>query len=125
MDKRPLILAFLLAGTPLLAQTSPWPAVREFAGATPVDSPSWFKFTDYPGDLVEKDQQGNVIVAFEIGVDGRVKNCTLDTSSGFSRLDAIPCRILEKRARFKPATAADGTPIEVRGRYSVAFWQPK
>lgn len=118
-------LAFLLIATPSLGQpSSPWPAIREFGGAVPLHVGSWVNFTDYPSDALAQQQQGNVVVKFDIDVEGRPRNCTLDISSGYSSLDAIPCRLIEKRARFKPATSADGTPTPTKGRYSVAFWTP-
>ncbi|WP_395000370.1 TonB family protein [Sphingomonas sp.] len=119
-------LALLLIATPLPAQpSSPWPAVREFGGATPLRLGSWAQFTDYPSDALARQEQGNVVVKFDIDAEGRPRNCTLDTSSGYPRLDAIPCRLIEKRARFKPATSADGNPMPTKARYSIAFWTPE
>ena len=115
-----LILAEPSQGRP----SSPWPTVREFGGATPLRADTWVRFTDYPPDALSRMEQGNVIVKFDIDVEGRPRNCTLDTSSGHPRLDAIPCRLIEKRARFKPATDANGTSMPTAGRYSVAFWLP-
>ena len=118
--------AFLSAPTPSLAQpTSPWPAVREFGGATPLRMGSWVSFSDYPSDALGRNEQGNVIVKFDIDVTGRARNCFLDTSSGSPRLDTVPCKLIEARARFKPATSPDGTPTPTKGRYSVAFWTPE
>lgn len=116
----------LLLGTSANAQQSaPWPMVREFGGAIPINQNKWFTAKDYPLSAMQKGDQGNVVVKFDIDVDGRAKNCELDISTGFKSLDSVPCHLIEKRARFKPALGSDHMPVVAKGRYSVAFWIPQ
>lgn len=83
----------------------------------------WIGAVDYPSDALRKGQQGNVIVAFDITVAGRATNCVVESSSGSPSLDRVPCRLLERNARFKPASDGSG-PKATKGRYSVAFRLP-
>jgi len=118
------ILCMSLCASAALAQNeSPWPRVREYGGATPKNENLWIGAFDYPSDALRKGQQGNVIVAFDITADGRVKNCVVEASSGTPSLDRVPCRLIERKARFKPANGESG-PFATKGRYSVAFWLP-
>ena len=66
--------------------------------------------TDYPEASVLAGEQGVVRYRYEVGVEGRVEKCVVTQSSGFRMLDRTTCRLLEKRARFKPATR-DGVPV--------------
>jgi len=108
------------------AQASPFGApVKEFGGATPIGENRWITASDYPESPVRLELQGRVIVAFDIGTDGKITGCNVETSSGSPVLDAVPCRLLQRRARFKPRMASDGSAAETKGRYSVDFWIPE
>jgi TonB family protein len=113
----------LCASAALAQDNSSWPRVREYGGATPKNEDRWLGASDYPSDALRKGQQGNVIVAFDITVDGRAKNCVVEASSGSPSLDGVPCRLIERNARFEPASSESG-PVATKGRYSVAFWLP-
>ncbi len=54
---------------------------------------------------------GSVIVQFTVRPDGRVSNCGPVRGSGNADLDALTCRLVEERMRFKPALDAKGTPV--------------
>jgi protein TonB len=99
--------------------------VREFGGATPVGESRWITASDYPESPVRLQLQGRVIVAFAIGADGKITRCNVEGSSGSPKLDEVPCRLLQRRARFKPKVANDGAAVESKGRYSVDFWIPE
>ena len=43
--------------------------------------------------------------------DGRVTNCRVTHSSGVAELDALTCRLMEQRFRFRPSTDRYGRPI--------------
>ena len=105
-------------------QSAPWPSIVDFGGATPINRDKWLSLDDYPTSVLQRGGQGDVVVRFIIGVDGRVSDCALDTSSGIREQDVIPCKVLAKRARFRPAVSEDGTPRIANGRYSIAFWLP-
>lgn len=108
------------------ALASPFGApIREFGGATPIGERRWITALDYPESPVRMQVQGRVIVAFVISADGKVTQCNVEVTSGSPLLDAVPCRLLQRRAKFKPKTAKDGSPIEAKGRYSADFWIPE
>src|SRR5690242_9478648 len=91
-------------------------------GATPLNVREWFNADDYPDKAVMWHQQGYVTVSFTVGADGRVANCQLARSSGYSLLDEVPCKLLTKRARFRPAKDSNGAPMPTQASTSFAFW---
>jgi TonB family protein len=102
---------------------SPWTLPKDdFGGAVPLNMKHWVTYDDYPDVAAKSGQQGYVTVSFAIGVDGRMTDCNVIRSSGYSILDAIPCKVLPKRARFAPAKDANGIPITTRGSTSMSFW---
>lgn len=66
---------------------------------------------DYPSYLIEKGIEG--VSSFRLTVDtsGRALHCSITGSSGSSDLDDITCKLMQKRARFDPATDREGKPI--------------
>jgi TonB family protein len=101
----------------------PWKVPKEnYGGAVPSNLDRWLNYTDYPDGAARAGEQGYVTVSFTIGVDGRMTNCQVVHSSGFSVLDAVPCKVLPKRARFIPAKDAAGAPVATRGSTSMSFW---
>ena len=54
---------------------------------------------------------GSVVVQFTVQADGRVSNCGAVRSSGKASLDALTCRLVEERMRFKPALDGQGNPV--------------
>ena len=66
---------------------------------------------DYPSEALERGEQGTTRVALTVGPAGRVTGCRISQSSGSRSLDVATCRILVSRARFAPATDADGKHI--------------
>ncbi|HEX8640292.1 MAG TPA: TonB family protein [Allosphingosinicella sp.] len=67
--------------------------------------------TDYPRSALRAGIEGSVSVRFVVGTDGRVGGCRVTRSSGHAELDAITCRLIEARFRYRPARDADGTPV--------------
>ena len=118
-----IVVISVCSSTALAQKESRWPRVRDYGGALPQNENRWMSGLNYPSDALRKGLQGNVIVSFDITVDGRVRNCVVTSSSGIRSLDRVPCPLLEKNARFKPATGDSG-PVATRGSYSVAFWLP-
>ncbi|RIX27395.1 energy transducer TonB [Sphingomonas edaphi] len=115
-------LGVLLICSPALAQ-APWSLPEsDFGGATPLNRRDWIKPTDYPDASARADEQGYVTIAFDIGADGRVSSCKVIRSSAYKRLDAIPCRLLLRRARFGPAKDINGVPVATKGHTSISFW---
>ena len=52
-----------------------------------------------------------VIVKVTVGTDGRASNCSVYRPSPDAEADAITCRLVVQRLRFKPATDAAGNPV--------------
>ncbi len=77
--------------------------------ASPRGNPgSWLSDADYPSRAQREERSGTAGFRLDIGADGRVTNCTITSSTGHSDLDEATCRLLPRRARFKPAKGSDG-----------------
>jgi len=68
--------------------------------------------TDYPKELGKSGIGGHVGIAFVVGTTGRVARCRVTRSSGVPQLDALTCRLILERFRFRPATDSRGRPVE-------------
>jgi protein TonB len=67
--------------------------------------------SDYPPELGSRGIGGRVSVSFTVQVNGRPAGCRVTRSSGTPILDALTCRIIEQRFRFRPSTDRYGRPI--------------
>ena len=120
-----IIMGVGILSSPALGQQRPgWPIIKDFGGAVPRNEGRWITIADYPINALRKGHEGNVVVAFDITAMGRAENCVVEVSSGVISLDQVPCRLIEQRARFKPARGEGDAPAETKARYSVAFWLP-
>jgi protein TonB len=66
---------------------------------------------DYPRHLGDAGIGGTVTGVFTVEVNGRISNCRVTRSSGVPELDALTCRLMEKRFRFRPASDRLGRPV--------------
>lgn len=66
---------------------------------------------DYPKHLGNAGIGGRVSVTFMVQVNGRPIGCRVTRSSGIPELDALTCRLIEKRFRFRPSTDRYGRPV--------------
>ena len=64
----------------------------------------------YPAESVKAGNQGTVTLKFLVGVDGKAKDSSIVTSSGFAPMDEA-ARTAIAKCSFKPATVA-GQPVE-------------
>ena len=71
---------------------------------------SYFSTDDYPAAARGSSAQGKVSFMLTIDPSGRVVGCVITRSSGSGVLDAATCRIMQRRARYTPATDATGMP---------------
>lgn len=86
------------------APSGPTPAV-------PNGNPgSWVTTNDYPTAALREERSGTTSFRVVVGSDGRVTECTISGSSGSPDLDQATCSNVTRRARFSPATDADGNP---------------
>ena len=122
-----ITIGTILAGATcaVAQQKAPWSMPPDdFGGAVFVNAKTWIGPDDYPASALRKNEQGFVVISFDIAVDGHVGNCTVARSSGYAELDSLPCRLLVRRARFEPARNAQGTPVATKGSKSVPFSLP-
>jgi len=75
--------------------------------------------SDYPRDLRDRGIGGRVGMVFTVGTNGRVTSCRITRSSGIPELDALTCRLIQQRFRYRPSTDRFGRPIpdEVEGEH--------
>ena len=84
---------------------------------------SWTTDSDYPADALRASMKGVTGFTLQVGADGRVTGCTVTASSGWELLDSTSCRLLSRRARFRPARDAEGAAVastyESRIRWTI------
>lgn len=85
------------------------PVTPSLPVATPVNRAVWINENDYPADAIRAGQQGRVAVALYVDNTGRVASCDITASSNSASLDAQTCALIQRRARFLPATTVAGT----------------
>jgi TonB family protein len=80
------------------------------AAAPPPDIPpepeqpsSWMSDEDYPAAAIRAGESGTAAIRLDVDSEGRVTGCTITASSGSATLDSATCRIMQTRARFRPA----------------------
>jgi protein TonB len=66
---------------------------------------------DYPAASRRAGVQGSVVVRFTVGTDGRASGCRVTRSSVNAELDALTCRLVEQRFRYRPARDSSGNPV--------------
>jgi len=82
----------------------------------------WVTTADYPLAAANAGEEGSTNFTLSIDVQGKPAGCVITRSSGSSRLDARVCPLLMRRARFVPAFAENGRPVE--GEYSSTIrWE--
>jgi TonB family protein len=83
-----------------------------------------FSTDDYPLESIRNGEQGTVGVILKVGRDGKVADCVVYQSSGFTALDSQTCRLLWMRAAFDPARDKSGRPIEGAFRQRIRWELP-
>lgn len=68
-------------------------------------------FSDLPDGLLTPGEERRVGVRYTVEPDGTVSGCRADEPSGLPQLDALACRLIEQRFRFRPARNAQGRPV--------------
>jgi protein TonB len=71
---------------------------------------SYVSDEDYPSNAVRNEEQGTTRFRLVVGPDGKVKDCSVTSSSGSSALDSTTCKLMRQRARFTPAKNNRGEP---------------
>lgn len=87
-------------------------------------SGSWIGIYDYPPTAAKFELGGKTSFELAIGIDGSVADCVIMESSGVQALDVETCKLVKRRARFSPATDANGQPTT--GIFSSrVIWNPE
>jgi protein TonB len=71
---------------------------------------SYVSDEDYPSTAIRNEEQGTTRFKLVVGPDGRVKECSVTSSSGSSALDSTTCKLMKQRAKFTPAKNNRGEP---------------
>lgn len=74
----------------------------------------------YPPTSRRLGEEGSVVVAVLVGIDGKVKDIKLEKSSGFPRLDEATLAWAPKHWQFVPGTE-DGKPVEMWYSLKMTF----
>lgn len=100
------------ATPPPSAEPSPRSEPSLARNAQPISPGSWIGDTDRL-NFPSRGWSGGIL-RFTLAVDprGRAGDCVVDRSTGDRRLDEQLCRQLQRRARFEPATNAQGNPVQ-------------
>lgn len=119
MDRKPVDLTIVAqrvdAGEPAPGST------EAVAGPNPS---LWVSSDDYPVEALVGEKQGDVLMLWAIGGDGRVSECRVLKSSGTPALDRASCRALTARARYNPVKDAAGNPIVTHSVGRIAWRIP-
>jgi len=67
--------------------------------------------SDYPPELGRAGIGGRISVTLTVEPNGRVSTCRITRSTGVPQLDALTCRLMQQRFRFRPSTDRYGRPI--------------
>ncbi len=88
----------------------PAPLAKLQAWPEPTNDPrSWVKSEDYPPSAIRVRNQSDATLRYRVTRDGKVADCAVAQSSGSLALDNAACRLVTRRARYRPALAADGS----------------
>ncbi len=81
--------------------------------------------SDYPRSLGNAGIGGRVSGTFTVETNGRVTECRVTHSSGVPQLDALTCRLMEERFRFRPSTDRFGRPIRDLVEWDHDWFAPR
>ena len=102
--------------------TQPTPAAPPVAAPTPPKAIGRTHNCDtyYPDLSLRLNEQGTVVVQYQVGVDGTISNVSVRTSSGSDRLDQAAVSCVSSRFRSEPATQG-GKPVAVTTASQILF----
>ncbi len=98
---------------------APAPAPRAAVRVAPVVRAKNCRDPDYPAVSERLGEVGTVVLSLLVGVDGRVKDRRVESSSGYPRLDKAALEGLG-RCRFTPGTN-DGVPEDAWAQIRYTF----
>jgi TonB family protein len=71
----------------------------------------FFKSGDYPDDALRAGRMGVTGVRYWVGVDGKLSDCRVISSSGTESIDSQTCAVLERRGHLAPALDSAKQPL--------------
>ncbi|WP_225425786.1 energy transducer TonB [Pelagerythrobacter rhizovicinus] len=77
---------------------------------------TWVTTSDYRSSWINREYTGTASFTLRVGTNGRVESCSVTGGSAPQELKDATCSLIQRRARFRPAT--DGNGDEVSGTYS-------
>lgn len=93
--------------------------------AEPITSPgNWVTSNDYPTQALRKGQRALVQFRLDVSAAGKVEGCHILQPGNPAEFDQSVCKLMMKRASFKPALDVVGKPIRSYWRSSVNFNLP-
>lgn len=120
--------------TTKMSPVRPHPATATFRSSAPAaissravplrSKSSWVAADDYPDAALRGEQEGQVTVKLAIDRSGEVADCDVIRSSGSQTLDGTTCRIIQRRARYRPATDTVGRPVASFDQHTVRWSLP-
>ena len=117
-------VVFRAASKPIKAIAPVWvpePISGNYVAPTTSSSTPPITTHDYPSGSLDKDEQGTVVLRVIVGVDGKLGECSIASSSGFERLDNAAKLKFCRKLKVKPATL-DGLPVASVNFTQVAFY---
>ena len=79
-------------------------------------------WSDIPPEVRAQRPQGGVVFRLRVSRSGRLTDCRIVRSSGFSALDRATCQAALRRLRFGPALDRAGRPIDGWSEDSEHVW---
>ncbi len=91
--------------------------------AKPSNDPgNWVGTRDYRSSWINRGWTGVARFTVTVGINGRVRDCRLVSSTGHDALDMATCKLVQQRARFTPARDSAGE--KTTGSYTTAIrWE--
>lgn len=80
---------------------------------------------DVPDGVLPPGASAGVRVRYVVGTDGLVSGCTVTGQSGIPQIDAVPCPLIERRFRFRPARDAAGRPTPETIEETHTWFEPQ
>lgn len=83
---------------------------------------SLFTYDDVPVRMLRENVVESVAIALTVQPDGRVQSCLVEKGSGNPKLEAYTCKLATRRAKFRPSTNRQGTPVYRVYRTTINWW---
>ena len=80
-------------------------------GIPPRQTGGRLRYSDLPPERRAVGIGGSVGVRYSVETDGRVGVCDVTRTSGYADMDALTCRLIQARFRFRPSRDPDGRPV--------------